>query len=62
MDVWSAGMILLFFLTNRFPLFKSDDDIEALMEISAIIGKRKMEAVATLHGLFSASSLRAISH
>ena len=49
-DVWSAGMILLFFLTGKFPLFQSNDDTEALMEIAAIIGKKKMETVAILHG------------
>lgn len=48
-DVWSAGIILLFFLTNKFPVFQASDDVEALMEIATIIGKRKMEKVATLH-------------
>ncbi|KAL6307148.1 kinase-like domain-containing protein [Sparassis latifolia] len=50
-DVWSAGTILLFFLTGKFPLFHSNDDIEALMEIATIIGKRRMEKVATLHSM-----------
>ncbi|KZT06535.1 kinase-like protein [Laetiporus sulphureus 93-53] len=48
-DVWSAGMILLFFLARKFPLFHSNDDVEALMEISTIVGKKKMEKAATLH-------------
>ncbi|KAI0065867.1 kinase-like protein [Artomyces pyxidatus] len=48
-DVWSAGMILLFFLTGKFPLFQSGDDVEALLEIACIIGKQKMEKTATLH-------------
>jgi cell division control protein 7 len=48
-DVWSAGMILLFFLTGKFPLLQSSDDVEALMEIAAIIGRKKMEKTATLH-------------
>ena len=48
-DVWSAGMILLFFLTKKFPLFQSNDDTEALLEIAAIIGRRRMEKTATLH-------------
>ncbi|KAG5728828.1 Cell cycle serine/threonine-protein kinase hsk1, partial [Termitomyces sp. T112] len=48
-DVWAAGVILLFFLTGKFPLFQSNDDIEALMEIAAIIGYREMADVATLH-------------
>ncbi|KAI0034368.1 kinase-like domain-containing protein, partial [Vararia minispora EC-137] len=48
-DVWAAGTILCFFLTNKFPLMNSGDDVEALMEIASIIGRRKMEKVATLH-------------
>ncbi|KAG5648699.1 hypothetical protein DXG03_000046 [Asterophora parasitica] len=48
-DVWAAGMILLFFLTGKFPLFQSNDDIEALMEIATIIGYKEMENIATLH-------------
>ncbi|KIK64647.1 hypothetical protein GYMLUDRAFT_39661 [Collybiopsis luxurians FD-317 M1] len=48
-DVWSAGMILLFFLTKKFPLFQSNDDVEALMEIAAIIGSRDMAQAACLH-------------
>ncbi|KAI0941255.1 hypothetical protein AcV7_002873 [Taiwanofungus camphoratus] len=50
-DVWSAGTILLFFLTGRFPLLQSSDDVEALMEIAAILGKKKMEKTATLHSM-----------
>jgi len=49
-DVWSAGVILLFFLTGKFPLFQSNDDIEGLMEITVIIGKKNIERAATLHG------------
>ena len=48
-DVWAAGMILLFFLVGKFPLFQSNDDIEALMEIAAVLGRKKMEKAATLH-------------
>ena len=51
-DVWSAGMILLFFLTKKFPLFQSNDDTEALMEIAVIIGRRRMEKAASLHSEF----------
>ena len=50
-DVWSAGIILLFFLIKKFPLFQSGDDVEALVEIASIIGKRRMEKIATLHSL-----------
>lgn len=56
LDIWSAGIILLCFLTRRFPFFNSNDDTEALAEITAIFGKRKMERCAALH-----SALRRIS-
>ncbi|KAM0788031.1 hypothetical protein ACM66B_006230 [Microbotryomycetes sp. NB124-2] len=49
LDVWSAGIILLCFLTRRFPFFNSNDDVEALAEIVAIFGARKMELCAALH-------------
>ena len=48
-DMWAAGMILLFFLTCKFPLFQSNDDVEALMEVATIIGRKRMEKAATLH-------------
>jgi hypothetical protein len=48
-DMWSAGMILLFFLARKFPFFQSNDDVEALLEIACIIGRRRMEKAATLH-------------
>ncbi len=51
-DVWAAGMILLFFLSGKFPLFQSNDDVEALMEIASIIGRKQMERTATLHSPF----------
>ena len=57
-DVWSAGMILLFFLIKKFPLFQSGDDVEALVEIASIIGKRRMEKIATLHSLPRLSCFR----
>ncbi|GBE80168.1 Cell cycle serine/threonine-protein kinase hsk1 [Sparassis crispa] len=60
-DVWSAGTILLFFLTGKFPLFHSNDDIEALMEIATIIGKRRMEKVATLHSRVFQSNVPSIT-
>ncbi|SRR5258708_7268846 len=47
--MWSAGKILLFLLTEKFPLFQSNDDVEALLEIACIIGRRRMEKAATLH-------------
>jgi cell division control protein 7 len=45
-------MILLFFLAGKFPLFQSGDDVEGLMEIATIIGRKKMEKTATLHSTY----------
>ncbi|KAL2315020.1 Cell cycle serine/threonine-protein kinase hsk1 [Schizosaccharomyces pombe] len=49
-DIWSAGVILLSFLTKRFPMFNSKDDVDALMEIACIFGKSEMRQCAALHG------------
>jgi len=49
-DMWSAGVILLTLLTRRFPFFHSADDIDALLEITTIFGRKKMREAALLHG------------
>jgi len=49
-DVWSCGIILLTFLSKRFPFFHSADDIDAFVELCCIFGKKKMREVAALHG------------
>ncbi|PVV04778.1 hypothetical protein BB560_000720 [Smittium megazygosporum] len=46
-DVWSAGVILLCFLTKRFPFFQSTDDTEALLEIAVLFGKVQMERLGS---------------
>ena len=48
-DVWSAGVILISFLTARFPFFNSNDDVDALIEISSIFGKVAMKKCAGQH-------------
>ncbi|KAL0949211.1 hypothetical protein HGRIS_009290 [Hohenbuehelia grisea] len=60
-DVWSAGIILLSFLTGKFPVLQSNDDIEALMEIAVIIGKRRMEKTATLHSRTFATNVPSVT-
>ena len=49
-DVWSSGVMLLTILAQRFPFFNSTDDIDALIEMASIFGKRRMTACALLHG------------
>lgn len=51
-DIWAVGVIMLAFLTKRFSLFNATDDVEALLEMSTICGKRRMEQVALLHSTF----------
>jgi cell division control protein 7 len=43
--------MLLSLLTHKFPVFNSSDDIEALMEITAIFGRNAMEKCAMLHSM-----------
>ncbi|KAJ7783614.1 kinase-like protein [Mycena maculata] len=60
-DVWAAGTILLFFLTEKFPLFQCTDDNEALMEIAVILGKKKMEKTAALHSRTFATNVPSVT-
>jgi cell division control protein 7 len=50
LDIWSVGVILLTMLSRRFPFFHSADDIDALLEITTIFGRKKMRDTALLHG------------
>ncbi|KAF2195529.1 cell cycle protein kinase-like protein [Zopfia rhizophila CBS 207.26] len=49
-DMWSAGVILFTLLSRRFPFFHSADDIDALLEITSIFGRKKMREISLLHG------------
>jgi cell division control protein 7 len=49
-DNWSCGVILLTFLSKRFPFFHSADDIDAFIELCTIFGKKRMKETALLHG------------
>lgn len=59
-DIWSAGVILLTILCQRFPFFNSADDVDALIEIASIFGQRRMKACAQLHGTVFECSLPTI--
>lgn len=61
-DIWSVGIILLSFLSRKFPIFNSNDDTEALMEISAIFGKARMDKCAAIHNRTFLSNLPSIDH
>ncbi|KAK3681989.1 Cell division control protein 7 [Vermiconidia calcicola] len=60
-DVWSCGIILLTFLSKRFPFFHSADDIDAFIELCCIFGKKRMKEVALLHGQVMQTNLPTIS-
>lgn len=49
-DIWSTGVILLTFLSRRFPFFNSADDVDAMIEIASIFGRKKMQSTAAMHG------------
>lgn len=53
-------MILLTILARRFPFFNSTDDVEALIEIATIFGRRRMRAAAALHGVAFETSIPTI--
>jgi serine/threonine protein kinase len=48
-DIWSCGVILLSFLSIRFPFFNSTDDVDAMIELTSIFGRPSMRACARLH-------------
>lgn len=60
-DVWSVGVILLTFLSKRFPFFHSADDIDAFIELCCIFGKKRMKEVALLHGQVMQTNIPTIS-
>ncbi|KAK9457671.1 kinase-like domain-containing protein [Dipodascopsis uninucleata] len=59
-DIWSAGVILLSFMSKRFPFFNSADDIDAMIEIATIFGRQKMSNCARLHGAIFDTTLPTI--
>lgn len=60
-DVWSCGIILLTFLSRRFPFFHSADDIDAFIELCCIFGKQRMKETALLHGQVMQTNLPTFS-
>ncbi|XP_047134529.1 cell division cycle 7-related protein kinase isoform X1 [Hydra vulgaris] len=49
-DMWSAGVIFLCMLSRRYPFFKACDDMEALSQITALVGTQKMTLFAETIG------------
>ncbi|KAG0305154.1 hypothetical protein BGZ98_004538 [Dissophora globulifera] len=46
LDIWCVGVILLSFLTGRFPFFNSRDDVEGILEIAILFGSIEMKRAA----------------
>ncbi|KAI4097076.1 MAG: hypothetical protein LQ344_000485 [Seirophora lacunosa] len=59
-DIWSAGVILLTILCQRFPFFNSADDVDAIVEIASIFGQKRMKTCAQLHGAVFECSLPSV--
>ena len=59
-DVWSAGVILLTLLARRFPFFNSADDVDAMIEMASIFGRRKMKSIAAMHGQLFETNIETI--
>jgi cell division control protein 7 len=45
-DIWSAGMIFLCLLSGKYPISTPTDDLDALVEISQLIGTRRLQEAA----------------
>ncbi|KAK9460036.1 kinase-like domain-containing protein [Lipomyces oligophaga] len=60
-DIWSVGVIILCFLSKRFPFFQSSDDIDAMIEIGTMAGRHKMSSCARLHGALFDTNISTIS-
>ncbi|KAG8865425.1 hypothetical protein FRB96_000316 [Tulasnella sp. 330] len=62
LDIWSVGTILLSFLSCKFPIFNANDDVEALMEIATILGRKRIEKCAQLHNRTFTTNVPSIDH
>lgn len=48
-DIWSVGVIFLTLLTKQYPFFNSNDDLEALVELSFVFGYNEMRKIARFY-------------
>jgi len=49
-DIWSAGVILLSFLSGRYPFFKAKDDLSSLAQIITVFGTKEVVAAGNILG------------
>ncbi|ELU15498.1 hypothetical protein CAPTEDRAFT_177668 [Capitella teleta] len=50
LDVWSAGVIFLCFLSGRYPFFKAPDDLSALAQVINVFGSVAVQEAALTYG------------
>ncbi len=48
--MWAAGVIFLSILSGRYPFFKAQDDMTALIQIMSIFGTEAMMQAAQRYG------------
>lgn len=49
-DIWSAGVILLSFLSGRSPFFLSNTDTDAIVELARTFGAKQLQEAARTFG------------
>ncbi|KAI7904404.1 kinase-like domain-containing protein [Cokeromyces recurvatus] len=50
-DIWAVGVILLSFLSGRYPFFEPEDDADALVELAHLFGLKKLTEFTNFYGL-----------
>lgn len=50
LDIWSAGVVLLCIMSQRYPFFHSPDDLSSLCEIATIQGTRELQRLGLILG------------
>lgn len=59
-DNWSVGVIMLTVMSRRFPFFNSNDDVDAMIELTHVFGAPKMKRCAIKHGALLETDLPSI--
>ncbi|RKP07017.1 kinase-like domain-containing protein, partial [Thamnocephalis sphaerospora] len=49
-DIWAAGVVLLCFLSGRYPFFNANTDDASLLEIAQIVGRNELTRFAQNYG------------
>ncbi|KAI9485403.1 MAG: kinase-like domain-containing protein [Benjaminiella poitrasii] len=60
-DIWAVGVILLSFLSGRYPFFEPEDDADALLELAHLFGMKKLTEFTRFYGLSMRANIPTIS-